>query len=64
MLETNFRKKFEELNRVNLTNDEFTRLLEQIIVPDTFAASRILRERNSFERDDGTPLSYTLVSPP
>jgi len=61
-LEANFRKKFEELNRVNLTDDEFIRLLEQIIVPDTFAASRILRERNSFERDDGTPLSYTLVN--
>jgi type I restriction enzyme R subunit len=61
-LEANFRKKFEELNRVNLTDDEFARLLEQIIVPDTFAASRILRERNSFERDDGTPLSYTLVN--
>jgi type I restriction enzyme R subunit len=61
-LELNFRQKFEELNHVNLTDDEFTRLLEQIITPDVFTASHILRERNSFERDDGTPLSYTLVN--
>ena len=61
-LEANFRKKFEELNRVNLTDGEFSRLLEQIITPDVFTASHILRERNSFERDDGTPLFYTLVN--
>ncbi len=61
-LETNFRKKFEELNRVHLTGGEFSRLLEQIITPDVFTASHILRERNSFERDDGTPLFYTLVN--
>ena len=61
-LEINFRKKFEELNRVNLTDGEFSRLLEQIITPDVFTASHILRERNSFERDDGTPLFYTLVN--
>ena len=29
---------------------------------DVFAASRRLREINSFERDDGTPLFYTLVN--
>ena len=61
-LELNFRQKFEELNKVNLTDEEFSRLLEKIITPDTFSASRILRERDSFERDDGTPLSYTLVN--
>jgi type I restriction enzyme R subunit len=62
-LELNFRQKFEELNRVNLTKDEFTRLLNQITsTKDTFLAARLLRERNSFERDDGTPLSYTLVN--
>lgn len=27
-----------------------------------FAAAHTLRERNSFERDDGTPLNYTLVN--
>lgn len=58
----NFREKFEALNRVHLTDSEFHRLLEEIITPDVFAAARHLRERNSFERDDGTPLYYTLVN--
>ena len=62
VLETNFREKFETLNRVNLTDNEFTRLLEQIITPDVFAAAQLLREINTFERDDGTPLNYTLVN--
>ena len=61
-LELNFREKFEELNRVRLTDDEFPRLLEDIIKSDVFAAARILRGRNSFVRDDGTPLNYTLVN--
>lgn len=61
-LEKNFREKFEALNRVHLTDSEFTRLLEQIVTPDVFTAARTLRERNSFERDDGTPLFYTLVN--
>lgn len=61
-LEGNFRRKFESLNRVSLTDGEFDRLLEQIITPDVFSASTILRGRNSFERDDGTPLHYTLVN--
>lgn len=62
VLEQNFREKFEALNRVHLTDSEFHRLLEEIITPDVFAAARHLRERNSFERDDGTPLYYTLVN--
>jgi type I restriction enzyme R subunit len=61
-LERNFRKNFEALNRVNLTEGEFKRLLEEIISPDVFTAARTLRERNSFTRDDGTPLNYTLVN--
>lgn len=61
-LEQNFRKRFEELNRVRLTDAEFSRLLEEIVTPDVFTAARILRERNSFTRDDGTPLNYTLVN--
>ena len=61
-LEQNFRKKFEALNRVTLTPGEFSRLLEEIITPDVFTAARTLRERNSFTRDDGTPLNYTLVN--
>ncbi|MES2741493.1 MAG: type I restriction endonuclease subunit R [Pseudomonadota bacterium] len=61
-LEHNFRKNFETLNRVTLTESEFKRLLEEIISPDVFTAARMLRERNSFTREDGTPLNYTLVN--
>jgi len=61
-LERNFREKFEELNRVRLTDTEFHRLLDEIVTPDVFTAARTLRERNSFTRDDGTPLNYTLVN--
>ncbi len=61
-LELNFRQKFQALNRVNLTDNEFSRLLEQIINPDVFKTSKLLREINSFEREDGTPLHFTLVN--
>ncbi len=61
-LEKNFREKFEALNRVNLTDTEFSRLLDDLVTPDVFKAARLLRERNSFTRDDGTPLNYTLVN--
>ena len=61
-LETNFREKFEQLNHVNLTESEFTRLLEQITTSDTFQAAKILRAKETLFRDDGTPLDYTLVN--
>ncbi|CAI8775711.1 type I restriction enzyme, R subunit [Methylococcus capsulatus] len=61
-LERNFREKFEALNRVHLTDSEFHRLLDTIVTPDVFTAAKHLREKNSFERDDGTPLYYTLVN--
>ena len=61
-LEANFRKHFEALNRVNLTDAEFHRLLEEIVTPDVFTAAHTLRNRNAFTRDDGTPLNYTLVN--
>lgn len=61
-LEQNFRDKFMKLNRVHLTDAEFARLLEQIVTPDVFAAAQRLREHNTMERDDGTPLHYTLVN--
>jgi type I restriction enzyme R subunit len=61
-LEANFREKFQQLNRVNLTDDEFARLLEEIVTSDVFTAAQTLRTRNSFIREDGTPLNYTLVN--
>ncbi|WP_295584841.1 type I restriction endonuclease subunit R [uncultured Lamprocystis sp.] len=60
-LEANFREKFEALNRVHLTPNEFPRLLEQIVGPRVFSSAQHLRERNTFVREDGTPLQYTLV---
>ena len=61
-LEQNFRKKFERLNRVNLSDSEFNRLLEEITDSDVFASSKRLREMNTFIREDGTPMQYTLVN--
>lgn len=61
-LELNFRKKFEALNRVNLTDAEFARLRDEIVNPDVFAASKFLRQKNTFMREDNTPLQYTLVN--
>jgi type I restriction enzyme, R subunit len=61
-LELNFRKKFESLNRVQLTDSEFNRLRDEIVNPDVFIASKTLRGQNTFIREDGTPLHYTLVN--
>ena len=35
---------------------------EEIIQPDVFAAAKLLRQRQYFQREDGTPLHYTLVN--
>lgn len=61
-LERNFREKFERLNRVHFSDSEFTRLLEDITDSDVYVSSKRLRERNTFFREDGTPLQYTLVN--
>ncbi|MEZ5383930.1 MAG: type I restriction endonuclease subunit R [Prosthecobacter sp.] len=61
-LEKNFREKFEALNRCKLTDAEFARLLDEIVSADVFTAAKTLREINSFTRDDGTPLNYSLVN--
>ncbi|MDO6426108.1 type I restriction endonuclease subunit R [Thalassotalea sp. 1_MG-2023] len=61
-LEQNFREKFEALNYVRLTDSEFARLRDEIVNSDVFAAAKTLRERNTFQREDGTPLQYTLVN--
>lgn len=61
-LEANFREHFERLNRVKLSDAEFTRIRDSIITEDVFAAAKILREINTFIRDDDTPLQYTLLN--
>jgi type I restriction enzyme, R subunit len=61
-LEKNFREKFEELNKVRLTDSEFERILSRITDPDVFASAQRLREQGNFEREDGTPLKFTLVN--
>lgn len=61
-LEQNFREKFEALNRVRLTDAEFARLRDEIVNPDVFQAAKTLREQGYFQREDGTPLHYTLVN--
>ncbi len=61
-LEQNFRRKFETLNHVRLTDSEFARLRDEIVNSDVFMAAKTLRERNTFQREDGTPLQYTLVN--
>lgn len=61
-LERNFREKFQALNRVTLTDTEFASLRNDIINADVFASSKRLRETNTFAREDGTPLHYTLVN--
>lgn len=61
-LEQNFREKFEALNYVRLTDSEFARLRDEIVNADVFTAAKTLRERNTFQREDGTPLQYSLVN--
>ncbi|HBS7480262.1 type I restriction endonuclease subunit R [Klebsiella pneumoniae] len=61
-LEQNFRKKFEALNRINLSDAEFNRLRDEIITADVFLAAQSLREKGKFTREDGTPLEYMLVN--
>jgi type I restriction enzyme R subunit len=61
-LERNFREKFEALNQVRLTEAEFARLRDEIISPDVFVCSERLRTRNTFMRENGTPLHYQLVN--
>ena len=61
-LEKNFREKFERLNYVSLSEKEFRRLLQENITSDVFTASKHLREKQTFVRDDGTSFDYSLVN--
>lgn len=61
-LERNFREKFERLNFVSLSDDEFRKLLQENITADVFTASKHLREKQTFVRNDGTTFDYSLVN--
>lgn len=61
-LETNFREKFEKLNFVTLSDDEFRKLLQENVTPDVFTAAKHLREKQTFVRNDGTSFDYSLVN--
>ena len=61
-LERNFRQKFERLNFVTLSDEEFRKLLQENVTSDVFTASKHLRERQIFVRSDGTTLDYNLVN--
>ena len=61
-LEKNFRQKFERLNFVSLSDDEFRKLLQENITADVFTASKRLREKQTFVRNDGTTFDYSLVN--
>ncbi len=61
-LEQNFREKFNALNRVTLSDGEYAKLRAEIVNSDVFTTSNHLRQRNTFIREDGTPLQYTLVN--
>ena len=61
-LEKNFREKFERLNFVSLSYDEFRRLLQENVTSDVFTASKRLREKQTFTRSDGTTFDYSLVN--
>lgn len=39
-IEQNFRRHFDTLNHVQLTDPEFARLLGEIVTPDVFTAAR------------------------
>ena len=43
-LEANFRRHFEKLNHVKLSDSEFARLKDSIITSDVFVAAKTLRE--------------------
>lgn len=61
-LEKNFREKFERLNYVSLTDNEFQKLLNENITADVFSTSKRLREKQTFIREDGTSFDYSLVN--
>jgi type I restriction enzyme R subunit len=61
-LEKNFREKFERLNFVSLSDNEFRKLLQENVTADVFTASKNLRQKQTFTRDDGTTFDYSLVN--
>ena len=61
-LEQNFKKHFERINYVTLSDAEFERLKDTVIKSDVFDASKLLRSTNTFLREDETPLQFDLIN--
>src|SRR5699024_1390364 len=61
-LHDNFRGQFNAINHVETNGAGFGRPLGGLIQADGFKAFRMLSERGYMERDDGTPLHYSLVN--
>lgn len=61
-LELNFRDKFNSRNYCHLTDNEFSKLLNELIDSNVFVSSQRLREKQLFYREDGTPLYFNLVN--
>ena len=60
-LEANFRKRFDALNRVTLTDDEFHRLLEEIVKPNVYEAARSRSRTDSLRADLAMPRRYPVA---
>ncbi len=61
-LEQNFREKFQQLNRVNLTDSEFARLLDQIVTPNVFGTAKMLTPFKASTRTRTFPISRNISS--
>ena len=60
-LHENFRKHFNRMNGLTLSDQDFNNLCTDLISTNVFDCAEILRTRQYFERDDKTPLYYNLM---
>jgi len=61
VLKANFWEKLEALNQVRLTEKQREHLLDEIVIPNVFAAGKTVRGTNSFIRDDGPSSNFVLI---
>lgn len=53
-LNANFKRQLEKLNKISLTDDEFTRIYNHLDGGSKFDKAKKLRDRYALEREDGT----------